>query len=100
RQEVVPPPAPLTSSPGRGLDPGVHVFRAWTESLLITGRLRADDRLSDALNRRDQIRVEGPVVTPIGATAEARYQALEMSVDPFDLEVVLAGRDVRTAEER
>jgi hypothetical protein len=90
---VTAPIAPTT-------DPAVHSFRAWTESLQITGRIRSNDRLSDALNRREHLRVEGPVVTPIGAAASARYQALEMSVDPFDLEVVTAPVDVRTADQR
>jgi 4-hydroxy-3-methylbut-2-enyl diphosphate reductase IspH len=88
---VAAPIAPTT-------DQAVHSFRAWTESLQITGRLRSNDRLSDALNRREHLRVEGPVVIPIGAATSARYQALEMSVDPFDLEVVVgavtsAGQD-------
>ena len=79
---------------------GVHSFRGWTESLSITGRIRAEDRLSDSLNRRELLRVEGPVVRPSGGSGGAPYQALEMALDPFDLEVVLAPVDQRTAEER
>jgi hypothetical protein len=90
---VIAPIAPTT-------DLAVHSVRAWTESLHITGRIRANDRLSDALNRREHLRVEGPVVTPIGAGSAARYQALEMSLDPFDIEVLLAPVDTRTAAER
>jgi hypothetical protein len=90
---VLAPIAPTT-------DLAVHSFRGWTESLQITGRIRSNDRLSDALNRREHLRVEGPVVLPIGAGASARYQAPEMTVDPFDLEVVVAPVDVRTPEQR
>lgn len=90
---LVVPIAPTT-------DLAVHSFRAWTESLLITGRIRSNDRLSDALNRREHLRVEGPVVVPIGAGSSARYQALEMSIDPFDLELVVAPVDHRTPAER
>lgn len=90
---VLAPIAPTT-------DLTVHSFRAWTESLQITGRIRASDRLSDALNRRELLRVDGPVVTPIGAGSSARYQALEMNVDPFDLEIVLAPVDDRTPDQR
>jgi hypothetical protein len=43
---VLAPTAPTT-------DQAVHSFRAWTESLQITGRIRSNDRLSDALNRRE-----------------------------------------------
>ena len=78
----------------------IHSFRAWTESLVITGRIRSADRFSDALNRREQLRVEGPVVTPINAGVDARYQALEMALDPFDLEVAVTSIDERTPEER
>jgi hypothetical protein len=86
---------PISPATGQG----VHSFRGWTESLSITGRIRAEDRLSDSLNRRELLRVEGPVVRP-NAPGEAPYQALEMALDPFDLEVVLAPVDQRTAEER
>ncbi len=90
---VIAPIAPTT-------DHTVHSFRAWTESLQITGRVRSNDRLSDALNRREHLRVEGPVVTPIGAGSSARYQALEMALDPFDLELVVAPVDLRTPDAR
>lgn len=90
---VLPPVAPATAQT-------VHSFRGWTESLQITGRIRSTDRLSDALNRREHLRVEGPVVIPIGAASSARYQALEMRLDPFDLEVVVGAVDNRSPDER
>jgi hypothetical protein len=100
RRQETPPSAAITGQTHPRTDPSIHAFRAWTESLIITGRIRSNDRLSDALNKREHIRVEGPTVVPIGAGPDARYQALEMIVDPFDLEVVLAPADERTPEER
>jgi hypothetical protein len=100
RQETAPAVAAVIAPIAPTTDQAVHSFRAWTESLHITGRIRSTDRLSDALNRRENLRVEGPVVTPIGAGSAARYQALEMSLDPFDVEVVLAPVDDRTPGQR
>jgi hypothetical protein len=82
------------------LELNVHAFRAWTESLQIAGSIRSTDRLSDALNRREVLRIDGPSVTPIGSSASARYQAPEMAADPFDFELVVAPADRRTPEER
>ena len=100
RRHETPPGAAVLAPIAPTTTDNVHSFRAWTESLTITGRIRSNDRLSDALNRREQLRVEGPVVTPIGAGPLSRYQALEMAVDPFDLEVVLAPPDLRSPEDR
>jgi hypothetical protein len=100
RRQEIQPQATVARQTDPRTDPSAHAFRAWTESLLITGRIRSDDRLSDALNKREHVRVEGPTVVPIGAAPDARYQALEMMLDPFDLEVVLAPADERTPEQR
>jgi len=100
RRQETPPQAAITRQTDPRTDPSVHAFRAWTESLIVTGRIRSSDRLSDALNKREHVRVESPTVVPIGAGPDARYQALEMVIDPCDLEGVLAPADERGPQER
>jgi hypothetical protein len=85
-----PAPMPLPIAPVQAVDE--HPFRAWTESLFISGLVRSEERLSDVLNRRELFRIDGPSVVPIGAAAGGRFSPPEMTVDPFDFEVVLGLR--------
>jgi hypothetical protein len=85
-----PEPLPPPIIPVESVDE--HPFRGWTESLAISGLVRSEHRLSDVLNRREVFRVDGPGVIEIGAAAGNRFNQPEMSVDPFDFEVVLGLR--------
>lgn len=101
RPNPTPVPSPV---PGAApMAPTVHPFRAWTESLFITGSAYGDDRLSDILNRREPMRVANASVVPIGAPRAAMYSQTELLLDPFDFDIVLgqamdsASADMRAA---
>jgi hypothetical protein len=78
-----------------------HPFHGWTENLHVSGLIRSTDRLSDALNRREEIRIDGPTVTPIGASTDESHTPPTMMFDPYDFELVVGTRaDQRSIEER
>ena len=78
-----------------------HSFTAWTESLVISGRVRGQDRLSDILNARQPLRIEEPSVIPVGAPRTAQRAPTDLVMDPFDFDLVLGtALDPRSAAER
>lgn len=79
-----PPPQPI-------LAPQIpaHPFRGWTESLVITGVLRGDERLSDLLNRREPLVAERTTAMPHGMDRSALIAQDFATIDPFDLDLVL-----------
>ncbi len=89
-RRTTPEPLPFAIAPIEYVDE--HPFRGWTESLAISGLVRSEDRLSDVLNRREMFRVDGPSVDAIGAAPGNHFNQPEMTVDPFDFEVVLGLR--------
>ena len=86
-RRAVPAPIVLPVAPIQTLNE--HPFRGWTESLFVSGLIRDEDRLSDALNRREPVRIDGPSIMPIGAATQSRMNPPEMTLDPFDFELVL-----------
>jgi hypothetical protein len=80
--------------PFAGPDTADHYFRAWTESLYVSGAIRPrdrKDRLSDVLNRREPITVVDAFVIPVGAPRAAGLTQREIVLDPLELELVMGG---------
>ncbi len=101
RPEPRPAPGPLGVPFPSLTQPQAHPFKAWTESLYVSGVLRGDDRLSDVLNARQPIRIDEATVLPIGAPRAGWQGPQEIILDPFDLDFVLGGRlDERSVAER
>jgi len=100
-RDAVPARLPL---PSAELGTSAHHFRAWTESLYVTGTIVSNDRLSDVLNRREPVNVVDGFVVPIGAPRAAAFRRHEFTLDPFDFEFVLgrpldeSGADSRAAK--
>ena len=73
---------------GRGI-----AFDGLTEEWRIVGRMDVSGRLSDALNKRDAIRITGVQWAPIdGSSGLVDAPGLKV-VDPYDLVLVLAGEE-------
>lgn len=78
-----------------------HRFRGYTEDRFVAGLVRSADRLSDSLNRRQPLLVEDAVVIAIGAPLRAAERHERLVIDPFELDLVLAGPlPERSAAER
>jgi hypothetical protein len=79
----------------------LHRFRGYTEAHFISGGIRAPDRLSDALNRRQPLVVEDAVLVALDAPLAAAERHDRFLLDPFELDLVLGGPlPARTAAER
>ncbi len=95
-----PPPAPRV--PERDTDQGVP-FDALTEDWRLLGMMRIKGRLSDALNKREAIPITDVSWAPSDGSAAFTPAPGLQAVDPYDLVVVLGGKDslpVQTEEER
>ncbi len=77
-----------TGASGRGI-----AFDGLTEEWRIVGRMAVSGRLSDALNKRDAIRIADVRWAPIdGSSGLVDAPGLKV-VDPYDLVLVLAGEE-------
>ena len=73
---------------GRGI-----AFDGLTEEWRIVGRMAVSGRLSDALNKRDAIRITDVRWAPIDGSSELIDAPGLKVVDPYDLVLVLAGEE-------
>jgi hypothetical protein len=79
------PAAREAAGSGRGI-----AFDGLTEEWRITGRMDVSGRLSDALNKRDAIRITDVQWAPIDGSSELVEAPGLKVVDPYDLVLVLA----------
>jgi hypothetical protein len=77
------------AAPGR-VGRGVP-FDGLTEEWRIVGQMHVDNRLSDALNKREAITISDVQWAPIDGSAPLSPAAGLKAVDPYDLIMVLAG---------
>ena len=68
----------------------VHAARLFTPDAMVLGTIEGRGRLSDILNRRDEILVDGALVCPIGAPRTATTSRASVVIDPFELDLVIA----------
>jgi hypothetical protein len=80
--------AGLRSGPQRGVP-----FTALTEDWRLSGRMVISGRLSDALNKREAIGIDGVKWGPPDGSAPLEPAPGLKSVDPYDLILVTAGED-------
>lgn len=76
--------------PGGPSGPGVP-FDGLTEEWRLVGRMHVQGRLSDALNRREQIEISDVSWAPIDGSRGLEPAPGLRSIDPYDLIAVLAG---------
>jgi hypothetical protein len=87
RSTTTPTPAPGTGrAPARGVP-----FDGLTEEWRIVGVMDIEGRLSDALNKREAIRIGDVRWAPIDGSAPLTEASGLQTVDPYDLIIVLAG---------
>ncbi len=72
--------------------PGRQRFRGWTEDRYISGTVLGDERLLDVLNRRLPLDLEDPRMASPSAVDWCLPVGTSLAVDPFDFDLVLAGR--------
>ncbi|HYM84643.1 MAG TPA: hypothetical protein VEY67_10870 [Candidatus Dormibacteraeota bacterium] len=65
-------------------------FEALTDEWRLRGSMQVDGRLSDALNRREPIRITDVLWAPADGSAELQPAGFEV-VDPYDLVLVITG---------
>ncbi len=84
------PPQPTAPSPpaGRGT-----VFDGYTEEWRLVGRMAVDTRMSDTLNKREPITISDVRWAPIDGSAPLAEAPGLQSIDPYDLIIVIVGRD-------
>lgn len=83
--------APEAGPPAAGpAGPGVP-FDGLTEEWRLVGRMHVQGRLSDALNRREQIEISDVSWAPIDGSRGLEPAPGLRSIDPYDLIAVLAG---------
>jgi len=78
-------------------------FDGLTEDWRLLGRMLAEGRLSDALNKRDPIAITDVYWAPVDGSEPLAPAPGLKSIDPYDLVIVLAGDDSlpeMTEEER
>jgi len=98
-EAVAPAAEPTMAS---GLPEGLP-FDALTEEWRLIGVMRVAGRLSDALNRRETIPISDVSWAPADGSAPFTPAAGLQALDPYDLVVVLGGREslpTQTDEER
>ncbi|HTS14288.1 MAG TPA: hypothetical protein VMH24_01370 [Candidatus Sulfotelmatobacter sp.] len=98
--EEAPPEPPRPAAPVAA--PGVP-FDALTEDWRLLGMMGIKGRLSDALNKRESIPISDVSWAPSDGSAAFTPAPGLQAVDPYDLVVVLGGKDslpVQTDEER
>jgi hypothetical protein len=79
-------PAGAPGRAGRGIP-----FDGLTEEWRIVGQMHVDNRLSDALNKREAITISDVQWAPIDGSGPLSPAAGLRAVDPYDLIMVLAG---------
>jgi len=77
---------PAEGAPGRG-----HTFDGFSEEWHLVGRMAVEDRLSDALNKREPIAISDVRWGPIDGSAPLSDAPGLKSIDPYDLIIVIAG---------
>jgi hypothetical protein len=82
---------PVVETPRLPAAPGQRA-RILTAVEVITGTSRGDTRLSDALNARGRVRLEDASIRPLAAPAIEGRALPFVELDPFDIELVMAGR--------
>jgi len=95
-------PQPAPRAPAPVADQGVP-FDALTEDWRLLGMMRIKGRLSDALNKREAIPITDVSWAPSDGSAAFTPAPGLQAVDPYDLVVVLGGKDSlppQTDEER
>jgi hypothetical protein len=92
RKKDAPAAAPTGGSPKAGAwASGSVPFDGLTEEWRLVGRMAAEGRLSDALNKREAVPISDVQWAPIdGSDGFTAVPGLK-SVDPYDLIIVLAG---------
>jgi hypothetical protein len=84
-------PEPTAETPA-AVDPDAGVpFEGLTEDWRLVGRMLIEGRLSDALNKREQIAIAGISWAPVDGSEPLAPAPGLKSVDPYDLVLVLAG---------
>jgi len=71
---------------------GRQRFRGWTEDRFISGAVLGAERLLDVLNRRAPLELEDPRMASPEAIDWCLPVGAPLAVDPFDFDLVLAGR--------
>jgi hypothetical protein len=66
-------------------------FDGLTDEWHIVGRMHVDNRLSDALNRREPIKISDVLWAPIDGSEPLSPAAGLRNIDPYDLIIVMAG---------
>ncbi len=84
--EPVEAPRPVASGAG-------VAFEGMTEDWRLVGRMVVNGRLSDALNRREPIKLADMRWAPMDGSDELAAAPGLKSVDPYDLVLVIAGHD-------
>jgi hypothetical protein len=87
-----PPAAASAGASGAGSGRGI-AFDGLTEEWRIVGRMAVSGRLSDALNKRDAIKITDVRWAPIDGSSELVAAPGLKVVDPYDLVLVLAGEE-------
>lgn len=94
RRKKGPPPVAATDTLPQPVAEGPGVpFEGLTEEWRLVGRMLIEGRLSDALNRREPIALADVHWAPMEGDAALEPAPGIKSVDPYDLIVVIAGRD-------
>jgi hypothetical protein len=88
REEAASPSPAPKPSPAPGGRPAP--FEALTEEWRLRGAMHIEGRLSDALNRREPIRISDVSWAPADGSADLAPANFEM-VDPYDLVLVITG---------
>ncbi len=86
--------APVAAAPAAKAAPtGTVRFDGLTEEWRLVGTMHIDERLSDALNRRETIAISEVSWSPIDGSEGFSPAPGLKSIDPYDLIAVLAGPD-------
>jgi len=83
-------PSPTPSTSRRSRERGIP-FDGLTEEWRIVGNMHVDNRLSDALNKREAVMISDVQWAPIDGSAPLAPAPGLKAVDPYDLIIVLAG---------
>lgn len=79
------------TQPGSGRKPRGVAFDGLTDEWRLIGQMSIDNRLTDALNKREAIAISDVRWAPIDGSAGFTEVPGLKSIDPYDLIVVLAG---------
>ncbi len=91
RKQEAPPSSAETAKPARVAPGGRPIpFEALTEEWRLRGSMHVEGRLSDALNRREPIRISDVLWGPADGSGELEPAGFEV-VDPYDLVLVITG---------